>query len=114
MINKDNKKLYGKDYLYKNLPQDEINEDESLYTEGDCILFQFYCGNWSQTVKRCFDNGVFWNELEEFISDKAQELGMERNEGHFFSWFDGSFFGEFGAKIEKLYWTNHKEPNKYN
>ena len=95
-------KSYGMDYLTSDLPKDEVNEDESLYTEGDCVLFQFYCGNFSQTVQRCSDNGVYWNDLEDFISEKANEYGMDRNEGDFFSWFDGSFFGEFGSKIERI------------
>ena len=40
----------GLNYLNRALPKDEVNEDESLYTEGDCVLYQFYCGNWSQTL----------------------------------------------------------------
>ena len=96
------KKKYGMDYLTSDLPKDEVNEDESLYTEGDCVLYQFYCGNFSQTIKRCFDNGVYWNDLENYISNKAHEYGMDRNEGDFFSWFDGSFFGEFGSQIERI------------
>jgi len=92
----------GLGYLNRALPQDEVNEDESLYTEGDCILYQFYCGNWSQTIRRCYDNGVYWQELEEFIVEKAEELGMERYESDFFGWFDSKFFGEFGASTERL------------
>lgn len=93
---------YGMDYLTRALPEDEVNENEGLYTEGDCVLYQFYCGNWSQTVRRCFENGVYWQELETFIVEKAEELGMERNEGDFFGWFDGAFFGEFGSSTERL------------
>ena len=92
----------GLNYLNRALPKDEVNEDESLYTEGDCVLYQFYCGNWSQTVRRCYDNGVYWQELETFISEKAEELGMERYQDDFFGWFDSKFFAEFGANIERL------------
>ena len=101
-MNKIDNKIYGMDYLTSDLPQDEVDENESLYTEGDCVLYKFYCGNFSQTVQRCADNGVYWNDLETFISEKASEYGMNRNEGDFFSWFDGSFFGEFGSKIERI------------
>ena len=97
-----NNKKYGMDYLNSELPKDEINEDESLYTEGDCVLYQFYCGNWSQTVQRCAENGVFWNDLEEYINEKANEYGIHKTESDFFSWFDCSFFGEFGSAIERI------------
>jgi len=93
---------YGMDYLNKALPEDEVSEDEGLYTEGDCILHQFYSGNWRQTLRRCVDNGVYWQELEHYIAEKAGELGMERYEGDFFGWFDASFFGEFGASTERV------------
>lgn len=107
IVNEIVENTWGINYLYRDLPEDEVNEDESLYTEGDCVLHQFFCGNFSQTVQRCYDNGVYWNDLEQFIQEKAEEYGQGRYEGSFFSWFDGSFFGEFGSKIERIRGGNH-------
>ena len=42
--------------LFNNLPKDEVNEEEAIYTVGDSLLYQFYCGNWSASVKEMTDN----------------------------------------------------------
>ena len=36
---------------FEQLPEDEQNEDEGIFTVGNSLAFQFYCGNWSHTVK---------------------------------------------------------------
>ena len=36
---------------YTALEAEYINEDEMIYTIGDSILFQFYCGNYTDSIK---------------------------------------------------------------
>lgn len=59
------------EFLYQKL--EEIDEQEGLYTEGDALLFQFYCGNWSASVQRNHDQYVYNYELDELTPLDTEE-----------------------------------------
>jgi len=80
------------DFLYQKL--EEIDEQEGLYTEGDSLLMQFYCGNWSASVQRMRDEFIRWEELLEYV-DEHEEWNDQH--GH----FDRHFWGELGASLAR-------------
>ena len=80
------------EFLYQKL--EEIDEQEGLYTEGDALLFQFYCGNWSASVQRMRDENVRWEELLDYV-DEHEEWNDQH--GH----FDRHFWGELGASLAR-------------
>jgi hypothetical protein len=80
------------EFLYQKL--EEIDEQEGLYTEGDALLFQFYCGNWSASVQRMRDENIRWEELLDYV-DEHEEWNDQH--GH----FDRHFWGELGASLAR-------------
>ena len=82
--------------LFNNLPQDEVNEDEAIYTVGDSLLYQFYCGNWSASVKEMTDNNYSTTDLIKYINS------LDDYVGGWLDWFDRDFFAELGASTVKL------------
>ena len=90
--NYEQKVHIGSDFLYKDLK--EIDEQEGLYTEGDSLLFQFYCGNWSASVQRMKDNFIEWRDLLDYLEE--HEVWNDTH-GH----FDRSFWGELGAALAR-------------
>ena len=44
----------------------------------------------------------YYESLREQLNEKANEYGIHKTESDFFSWFDCSFFGEFGSTIERI------------
>jgi len=82
--------------LFNNLPQDEVNEDEAIYTVGDSLLYQFYCGNWSASVKEMTDNNYSTTDLIKYINS------LDDCVGGWLDWFDRDFFAELGASTVKL------------
>jgi len=82
--------------LFNNLPKDEVNEEEAIYTVGDSLLYQFYCGNWSASVKEMTDNNYSTTDLIKYINS------LDGCIGGWLDWFDREFFAELGASTVKL------------
>jgi hypothetical protein len=82
--------------LFNNLPKDEVNEEEAIYTVGDSLLYQFYCGNWSASVKEMTDNNYSTTDLIKYINS------LDACIGGWLDWFDREFFAELGASTVKL------------
>ena len=80
------------DFLYQK--REEVDEQEGLYTEGDSLLMQFYCGNWSASVQRMRDENIRWEELLDYV-DEHEEWNDQH--GH----FDRHFWGELGASLAR-------------
>lgn len=89
--------LTGVDYLNAELSQDYIDKDEGLYTEGESLVYQFYCGNWSASVQVMKDRFIEWHELLDFIDSHEiwkAELEIHKHFGH-------EFWGELGYALGK-------------
>ena len=89
------KELLGLDYLNAELPQDEINYDEMIFTNGDSLIFQFYCGNWSASVQEMKDHFIWWNELLDYMNESETWGEFISNNDH----FDNAFWGELGHAL---------------
>lgn len=88
------------DFLYKKLDDEDLNEDEQLYTEGDALLYQFYCGNWSASVQRMRDENVSWRDLLHYIEDDEDSPDVDlwaHSHGH----FDRAFWGELADTLAR-------------
>ena len=84
--------------LYNNLPLEDMNEDENIYSYGDDIANSFFNGNFTQGVKDLQELGARSKDFSEFIEDKAEEYGvspLEMYNGHFS--FD--FWLELGSEM---------------
>ncbi len=71
---------------YKELPIEDQNEDEQVFTRGDDILMSFYYGNYTQGIKEMISYSVRPEELAEYLEGKAEEYEMQVSEmynGHF-------------------------------
>jgi hypothetical protein len=88
------KRDYSRNICFDQLPKDEQNEDESVYTLGDDLMYQFYCGNWSSTAKEMEDKNISCSEFCEYVTNMENELGK----CDFTEWFDRSFFAELGSQ----------------
>jgi len=64
-INKKPKPL-GREWLYLDLPEDEINEDYDLYRNGDKLNEYWFNEDWSRTVKEMKATRVSCKDLREF------------------------------------------------
>ncbi len=84
--------------IYTELPVDEINEDEQIYTIGDDILNQFYYGNYSDAIKMMVKDNIEPNELAEYLAEQAIELDCNTSELYY-----GHFTLEFFASIGMSY-----------
>jgi len=82
--------------LFNNLPKDEVNEDEAIFTVGDSLLMQFYCGNFTASVKEMTDNFYSVTNLIEYIATQEDCVGG------WLEWFDREFFAELGNSTVKL------------
>jgi hypothetical protein len=94
--------LLGVDYLNAELSQDEIDIDGGIHTEGESLVYQFYCGNWSPSVQVMKDRVIEWHELLDFIGlheGWKAELEMHKH-------FDHEFWGELGYALGKNTYTN--------
>ena len=54
-----------------------MNEDEMIYTVGDSLAYQFYCGNFSFSADQMIEDNISVNEFLEWLEDKAEELDYE-------------------------------------
>lgn len=89
------KELLGLDYLNAELPQDEINHDEMIFTYGDSLIHQFYNGNWSASVQEMKDHFIWWNELLEYMQEHEVCNSLLVHNDH----FDHAFWGELGHAL---------------
>jgi len=83
--------------LYDTLPKEDINEDEGIYTYGDSLAYQFYCGNWSASVKEMKDEGWTVSKFIEYLEEQAEEFNASLADiygGH----FSASFWANLGAE----------------
>ena len=85
--------------LFNNLPKEDQDETELIYTVGDSLLMQFYCGNWSASVKEMTNNFYSCENLLEYIKHLEETEGCI---GGWLDWFDRDFFAELGASTVKL------------
>ena len=98
------------DFLYQKLEEiDEQHESlkteefcflENLQTEGDALLFQFYCGNWSASVQRMRDENVSWRDLLQYIEEgelESPDGDWSQSHGH----FDRAFWGELADTLAR-------------
>ena len=89
------KELLGLDYLNAELPQDEINHDEMIFTYGDSLIYQFYNGNWSASVQEMKDHFIWWNELLDYMIESETWCEFISHNDH----FDHAFWGELGHAL---------------
>ena len=82
---------YSHNILFNTLPKDEQTPEESIYTIGDSLLNQFYCGNWSSSIKEMKEKNISCAELIEYLEHLESELG-----DCYGNHFDRSFFGSLG------------------
>ncbi|MFK7780286.1 MAG: hypothetical protein QM490_03985 [Candidatus Gracilibacteria bacterium] len=72
--------------LYTELPREERNEDEGIFTIGDDICDTFMNGNFSTGAKELKELNLKSKDLLEYLEEKAEEYGVEISElyyGHF-------------------------------
>ena len=84
--------------LWNNLPLEDVNEDEGIYSYGDDIANSFYNGCFSLGVQQLQELGATAKDFAEFVNDKAEEYGvpvLEIFNGHFT--FD--FWIELGSEM---------------
>ena len=85
----------GLQWLEVNLDGIEFYNDEHLYTQGDSLVNQFYCGNWSASVQEMKDNYIRWDDLLTYIENhEVWEDYLGKGEH-----FDHSFWGELGFAL---------------
>ena len=81
--------------LFNELHELETDEHENIFYVGDSLLYQFYCGNWSSSVKEMQEKNISCLELIEYIDEQVENMG----DCDFFKWFDRKFFAELGRKV---------------
>jgi len=81
--------------LYNELDELETDEHESIFFVGDSLMYQFYCGNWSASIKEMKEKNISCLELIEYIENQEDEMG----DCDFFKWFDRKFFAELGRQV---------------
>lgn len=81
---------------FEQLPEDEQNEDEGIFTVGDSLAHQFYCGNWSHTVKEMKDTHISCVDFAEWLYDFEASMGQPCE---FTKWFDRRFFAQLGSEV---------------
>ena len=94
------KELLGLDYLNAELQEDDatMTFDEyevPMFTNGDSLIYQFYCGNWSASVKEMKDHFIWWNELLDYMIESETWCEFISNNDH----FDHAFWGELGHAL---------------
>ena len=94
------KELLGLDYLNAELPTDDetIAFDEyelPISKNGDSLIYQFYCGNWSASVQEMKDHFIWWNELLDYMNESEIWREFISNNDH----FDHAFWGELGHAL---------------
>ena len=81
---------------FEQLPENEQNEDEGIFTIGDSLAFQFYCGNWSHTVKEMKKMQISCKDFAEWLEDFEESMGEPCE---FTKWFDRVFFATLGSEV---------------
>lgn len=72
--------------LHTQLDEQDINEDEAIYTVGDNILNQFYYGNFSSSVTDMREYNISSNELIDYLEELSNEYDCKVDDlyhGHF-------------------------------
>mgnify|MGYP003652066438 CR=1 FL=1 len=85
--------------LFNELNELEKDEDENIFYEGDSLLYQFYCGNWSASVKEMQEKNISCLELIEYIDEQIELEKYTDSECSFLNWFDRKFFAELGRQV---------------
>jgi len=83
--------------LFNYLDEEEQTPQEGIYTIGDSLLYQFYCGNWSATVKEMIENNYSSENLIDYI-ESIDDFSLDG----WLSWFDRRFFVELGKSQVKI------------
>tara|TARA_R110002095_G_scaffold84401_3_gene73349 strand:- start:1111 stop:1395 length:285 start_codon:yes stop_codon:yes gene_type:complete len=82
--------------LHDQLPVDEQNEDEGIFTIGDSIAYQFFCGNWSSTIKEMKAENISCKDFSQWLEDFEESIGEPCD---FTKWFDREFFAQLGREV---------------
>jgi len=77
--------------LYNELKENEVTEDGEI-TKGDNLLNQFYCGNWSASVKEMIEQNISATDLINYIENEESQMGKSE----YLNSFDRAFFVELG------------------
>ena len=85
--------------LYNNLPLEDMNEDEGIYSYGDDIAHSFYNGNYSFGVDQLEKLGATAKDFAEFIIDKAEDRGVPVLE-LYYNHFSFDFWINLGSEEE--------------
>lgn len=87
-------------YLNKELPENEISYDEGIFTEGSSLANQFYCGNWSHSVKFLKSNNLTGKDFLEYLEEQSEELGLSVCSDDFYGGhFSADFWYELGSNF---------------
>lgn len=89
---------------YKELPLEDQNEDEQVFTRGDDILLSFYYGQFMQGIQEMISYSVRPEELAEYLEDKAEEYDMQVSE-----LYNGHFTLSYFASIGESYREERKD-----
>lgn len=81
------------DMLYEGLSEDDISEDEGIFTEGDMIANQFYCGNFSDAVGYLKDFECRAKDFLQYLEEQAEEHGFDSVTDQ--SFYNGHFSCDF-------------------
>lgn len=82
--------------LHDQLPVDEQNEDEGIFTIGDSIAYQFFCGNWSSTIKEMKAENISCKDFSQWLEDFEESIGEPCD---FTKWFGREFFAQLGREV---------------
>ena len=80
--------------LFDTLQDEEKTEEHEEYL-GDNLLGQFYCGNFSSSVKEMKQEQISCSNLIEFLDHIEEHYGKN----DFTEWFDRKFFAELGRLV---------------
>jgi hypothetical protein len=81
---------------FEQLPEDEQNEDEGIFTVGAALAHQFFCGNWSSTIKEMKAENISCKDFVEWLEDFEESVG---GYCEFTKWFGREFFAQLGREV---------------
>ena len=87
--------------LFNNLPVEEQDEDESIFTYGDEIAYQFYCGNFTDAVGMLREMNMRAKDFLEYLENRAEDFGYNNicNDEFYNNHFSPEFWIALGSEI---------------
>jgi len=86
-----------RDMLWESLSDEDINEDENIYTEGDMIASQFFYGNFTDAVGHLKDYECRAGDFLAYLEEQAEEFGFDSVTDQ--SFYNGHFSCDFWIAI---------------